>query len=65
MAIRGTLVGAGARLYPEALPGRDLAVDPAVLARIATARWGAEQPTEPLYLRRPDIHASAGRKRAS
>ncbi|SNU00414.1 tRNA threonylcarbamoyladenosine biosynthesis protein TsaB [Ruaniaceae bacterium KH17] len=65
VAIRGTLVGAGARLYPEALPGRDLAVDPAVLARIATARWGAEQPTEPLYLRRPDIHASAGRKRAS
>lgn len=63
--VRGELVGAGTRLYPEALPGRDLALDPAVLARIAEARWGSDQPTEPLYLRRPDIHASAGRKRAS
>lgn len=63
--VRGALAGPGTRLYPDALPGEDLTLDPAVLARIARARWGSEQPTEPLYLRRPDIHASAGRKRAS
>lgn len=61
----GEIVGVGARLYPELLPGTDLAVDPVVLARIALERWGSDQSTEPLYLRRPDIHASAGRKRAT
>ena len=61
----GGLVGAGTRLYPEQLAGEDLELDPAVMVRIARARWGSDQPTEPLYLRRPDIHAAAGQKRAS
>ena len=32
------LVGAGTRLYPDELPGRDLELDVAVFARIAAAR---------------------------
>lgn len=64
------VVGRGAALYPEAFAG--LAVDPAVvgpepaeLARLALARRaaGEEQPTAPLYLRRPDAVPSAGAKR--
>lgn len=60
-----SIVGAGTSLYPDALPGADLALDVAVYARIATARGasGTEMPTAPLYLRRPDIYAPAGRKR--
>ena len=32
---------------------------------LARAAAGDEQPTEPLYLRRPDVTPSAGRKRAT
>lgn len=65
--VRGSLVGRGTRLHPAALPGRDLDLDVAVLARIATARLshGLDLPTHPLYLRRPDVHLPGGRKRAS
>lgn len=64
-------VGAGASLYPEhlaATPGAPAHPDPADLARLALARLaaGAESlPTEPLYLRRPDVVPPAERKRAS
>ncbi|MFC4554366.1 tRNA (adenosine(37)-N6)-threonylcarbamoyltransferase complex dimerization subunit type 1 TsaB [Georgenia faecalis] len=64
------LAGRGTVLYPDALPataGVPGEVDPAVLARLATARVarGAELGTEPLYLRRPDVTPAAGRKRAT
>lgn len=61
------LFGAGTRLHPDALPGTDLELDPTVLARIARARLasGRALPTAPLYLRRPDVHPSGGRKRAT
>jgi len=38
-----------------------------VLARLAITRasHGADQPAEPLYLRRPDVTPAAGRKRAT
>lgn len=67
VAVDGALVGPGTRLYPDVLPGTDLAVDVAVLARVAAARLarGIDLPTQPLYLRRPDIHPSSGRKRAT
>lgn len=61
--------GQGVVLYPEHFTGTPVDVDPAALGRIARARLeadpGAHLPTEPLYLRRPDIHQSQGRKRAS
>lgn len=64
------VVGPGASLYPAdlvAAPGAPTVVDVAVLGRLAMARAarGVEQPTEPLYLRRPDVTPSAGRKRAT
>ncbi|MDM8085675.1 tRNA (adenosine(37)-N6)-threonylcarbamoyltransferase complex dimerization subunit type 1 TsaB [Cellulomonas cellasea] len=64
-------VGAGAALYPEhlaATPGAPAHPDPADLARLALARLAAgaqSLPTEPLYLRRPDVVPPAERKRAS
>lgn len=72
--VRGeNLRGRGVGLYPDQLPGASAELDPGALGRIARVRVedararGAEPdlPTEPLYLRRPDIHQSAGRKRAS
>ncbi len=65
---RLTVVGEGAALYPEHLPLAEdapLVPDATVLARIALARRaaGEELPTEPLYLRRPDVQAPAGTKR--
>lgn len=41
--------------------------DAAVIGRLALARReaGDDQPTEPLYLRRPDVHVSTTRKRVS
>lgn len=55
------VVGEGAMLYPEFLPVADdapLTPDATVLARLALVRRaaGEEQPSEPLYLRRPDVH---------
>lgn len=49
----------------DLLPAQDatlpLTVDAAVLARVGRARYavGADLPTEPLYLREPDIHRGA------
>lgn len=69
-AVRGAVVvGRGATLYPEALPaapGAPLDPDPAVLARLALERRarGVPLPTEPLYLRRPDVAEPGARKRA-
>lgn len=67
VTVRGTLVGPATRLHPDLLPGTPLDLDIAVLARLVTARLarGLELPTQPLYLRRPDIHQPAGRKRAT
>ncbi|QAY64477.1 tRNA (adenosine(37)-N6)-threonylcarbamoyltransferase complex dimerization subunit type 1 TsaB [Xylanimonas allomyrinae] len=57
------VVGEGATLYPDALTADEDAPtlpDPVVLARVALQRRaaGRDQPTEPLYLRRPDVHES-------
>lgn len=73
----GRVVGAGVRLYPQALAtGLDqdaieeagaTVVDAAMLGRLARERAaaGAEQPTRALYLRNPDIAPPSRRKRAS
>ncbi|ACZ29714.1 peptidase M22 glycoprotease [Xylanimonas cellulosilytica DSM 15894] len=58
---RLAVVGEGAALYPDALTADEDAPtlpDAAVLARVALQRRdaGLELPTEPLYLRRPDVH---------
>ena len=63
------VVGPGAAAYAGELgpvAGGPLACDPAALARLALARVAAGEalPTEPLYLRRPDVMAPAARKRA-
>jgi tRNA threonylcarbamoyladenosine biosynthesis protein TsaB len=55
------VIGEGAMLYPEFLPVADdapLVPDATVLARLALVRRaaGEDQPSEPLYLRRPDVH---------
>lgn len=62
------VVGPGGAPYGlPAADGAPLEVDPAVLARLALVRCraGRDQPTEPLYLRRPDVTPSAARKRAT
>lgn len=68
------VVGPGAVLHADdvaALPGGPgrgpQHVDPVVLAALAVARAeaGADQPVEPLYLRRPDVQPAAARKRAT
>ncbi|NMR18921.1 tRNA (adenosine(37)-N6)-threonylcarbamoyltransferase complex dimerization subunit type 1 TsaB [Cellulomonas fimi] len=69
LAEGAVVVGPGAVLYAEVLPPSDDApvqLDPAVLARLALARAarGVPLPTEPLYLRRPDVMPPAERKRA-
>ena len=61
------VVGRGAAGYPADLPladGAPLDPDPADLVRLALGRIAAGEalPTEPLYLRRPDVHGvPAGR----
>ncbi|WP_460702081.1 tRNA (adenosine(37)-N6)-threonylcarbamoyltransferase complex dimerization subunit type 1 TsaB [Myceligenerans halotolerans] len=67
LATRTVVVGEGAALYPDVLLLDDdapLLPDATVLARLALARRaaGADLPTEPLYLRRPDVQEPAGRK---
>lgn len=73
-SVRGQVLrGAGVMLYPEHFAGGPATLDPASLGRIARTRVAAARaagqapdlPTEPLYLRRPDIHHGAGPKRAS
>ena len=69
-AAGAVVVGPGAVLYPDhlrAAVGGPVVVDPAVLVRLALARLrrGLALPTEPLYLRRPDVTPAAGRKRAT
>jgi len=64
------VVGPGALAHPDELhaaPGAPVAVDPAALAAIALTRVarGADLPTEPLYLRRPDVTPAAARKRVT
>ncbi|HEY3436614.1 MAG TPA: tRNA (adenosine(37)-N6)-threonylcarbamoyltransferase complex dimerization subunit type 1 TsaB [Actinotalea sp.] len=64
------VVGPGAALFPEhlvAAPGGPVALDGAVLARLALVRSarGEALPTEPLYLRRPDVTPSVSAKRAT
>lgn len=62
--VAGPVVGRGAVLYPDvfsALLAADRGVhdpNPAYLVRVAQAATasGIELPTEPLYLRRPDVH---------
>ena len=56
-------IGPGAALYADILGGVDAEIDPLVMARLAHARIARQQAgeavelgTEPLYLRRPDIH---------
>ncbi|GII98663.1 tRNA threonylcarbamoyladenosine biosynthesis protein TsaB [Sediminihabitans luteus] len=68
---RAVAVGPGVGLYADAFAGLrtapDVALDPVVLARLALARRdaGEDLPTEPLYLRRPDVQLPAERKRAT
>lgn len=64
------VVGPGAVLYAEQLGpvlGGPTTVDPAMLAALAITRAarGTALPTEPLYLRRPDVTPAAGRKRVT
>ena len=59
----GDVVGRGALLYPRAFPAAVTAdPDPAWLARVADRlrEAGEPMPTEPLYLRRPDVHGVPG-----
>lgn len=62
-------VGAGAARYPDAFVDRrdPLHPDPAVLAVLAAELWatGSTPVVTPLYLRRPDVTVSAGRKRVT
>jgi tRNA threonylcarbamoyladenosine biosynthesis protein TsaB len=62
----GEVIGRGATLYTEVFgeprPGAPLDPDPAWLARVVArleAFGQTEFPTEPLYLRRPDVHGKA------
>lgn len=61
-------VGRGPSLYPDALPrpSGPLDVSAAALGGVALARHrtGEDQPTEPLYLRRPDATAPGAPKPA-
>jgi len=55
------VIGRGAGLYPDAFPAAiDGDPDPLWLAKEAVRRHGLgeELPTEPLYLRRPDVHGA-------
>ena len=67
VATDAPVVGAGARLYPEAFPH---AVGPehpdaGVLARVVTDERAELLDPEPMYLRRPDVAAPGARKPVS
>lgn len=61
---QGVVVGRGALLYPDVFVGAtDADPDPAWLARVAARRLAAGEsdfPTEPMYMRRPDVHGIPG-----
>ncbi|WIK64616.1 tRNA (adenosine(37)-N6)-threonylcarbamoyltransferase complex dimerization subunit type 1 TsaB [Gleimia hominis] len=68
-AERTLFAGPACELYPQVFdaPVATSVIDPAVAARIVRARLNAgvdEFGTEPLYLRRPDIHPGYGHKTA-
>nr|WP_202627453.1 tRNA (adenosine(37)-N6)-threonylcarbamoyltransferase complex dimerization subunit type 1 TsaB [Cellulomonas sp. APG4] len=70
LADGAVVVGPGAPLYADVLgvePREPAHVDLGVLAALARARTerGEATPTEPLYLRRPDVAPSAARKRVT
>jgi len=61
--VAGRTLGRGAVLYPDSFPGGTAAdPSPAALVRVAAAARasGVDLPTEPLYLRRPDVHGVPG-----
>jgi len=65
------VVGEGAQAYADAFAGSNVSdavqvPSPVVLGQLALGRAaaGLEQPTTPLYLRRPDAQVPASRKRA-
>jgi tRNA threonylcarbamoyladenosine biosynthesis protein TsaB len=61
--VAGPVVGRGAALYPDVFADWTAAdPHPAYLARVAEAgrASGIDLPTEPLYLRRPDVHGVPG-----
>ncbi|MDN4478148.1 tRNA (adenosine(37)-N6)-threonylcarbamoyltransferase complex dimerization subunit type 1 TsaB [Demequina sp. SYSU T00039] len=61
--VLGSVLGRGALLYPEAFPGA-VGADPDPARLVEVAAWlraaGEPMPTEPLYLRRPDVHGVPG-----
>lgn len=64
-----TFAGPGCAVYPQvfAQPMNTNAVDAAIAVRLVQARQLLDNPdfsTEPLYLRRPDIHPGGGRAEA-
>lgn len=68
--VGAVVAGPGAALYPDHLTAAaegPTELDPAVLAGLAVLRAarGEVLPTEPLYLRRPDVTPAAARKRAT
>ncbi|WP_062517612.1 tRNA (adenosine(37)-N6)-threonylcarbamoyltransferase complex dimerization subunit type 1 TsaB [Demequina gelatinilytica] len=61
--VLGAVVGRGALLYPDAFPGAaEGDPDPALLVGAAdrAREAGSDMSTEPLYLRRPDVHGVPG-----
>lgn len=63
------VIGPGTLRHPDVLgPAQGpMVVDPVHLARLGLDRAarGVDQPTEPLYLRRPDVTPAPGRKRVT
>ena len=61
--VAGRVVGRGAALYLDVFADPTAAdPNPAFLVRVADRERasGREMPTEPLYLRRPDVHGVPG-----
>jgi hypothetical protein len=68
-ANRGQVIGPATAIYPELASegSAEATVTPMGLVGVACAsmRVGTPTPLTPLYLRRPDVHVGAGRKRAT